>query len=207
VAARFVEQVDDHRQGGGLARPGRAGHDDQAVARLGQPAGQVRREAGPGEVRDGVGHQPQARPDLAPGVEQVDAEPGQAAVALQVEGEIEILPRLKRRVAVGGAEGGDQLPRLVGGQGRLGQLDQVAVEAQGRGIADDEVQVAGPAVHRPFQPGTGLRREAVRRGSHVGHGTAFASSRVLGTLHLWIQPRPPPASPSASDGGRRFPPF
>ena len=44
VAAGLVEQVDDHRQRGRLAGPGRPGDDHQPVAREGQPLGQ--RDAG-----------------------------------------------------------------------------------------------------------------------------------------------------------------
>ncbi len=85
VAARLVQDVDDHRQGGGLARPGGAGHDDQPIADIGQALGQDGREAGPLEIGDGRRHQAQACPQLPADVEDVGPEAMKLAVYRQLE--------------------------------------------------------------------------------------------------------------------------
>src|SRR5262249_20063788 len=90
-----------------------------------------------------------------------------------------------------GAKGGEQGPRLLGSQGRLGQFDQVTVEAQGGRITGDEVQVAGPAVHCLGQPCMNFIRQVGRRERQVSHGAAFAAPRALGVdLSSGLNPSP-----------------
>ena len=67
VAAGLVEQVDDHRQRGRLARAGRAGDDHQPVAQERELLGQRPRKAGPVEAGDlpparSAGRRPGSRP-------------------------------------------------------------------------------------------------------------------------------------------------
>ena len=62
----------------------------------------LRWETRPGEVRNGLWDQSQACPDVAPDVEQIDAEPGNPAAAPHGEGEIEALLRKKRPRAAAG---------------------------------------------------------------------------------------------------------
>src|SRR5262249_17104022 len=54
----------------------------------------------------------------------------------------------------GAKERPEQRPRLLGGKRRLLQLDQVAVQAQHRGIPGDEVKVGGAGLDGTGQPVT-----------------------------------------------------
>jgi len=99
VAAGFVDQVDDRGQGGGLARAGRPGDQDQAGLDVGQ-APDLRRQP---ELVDGhgrAGNDPKHGRGPAPLAEQVDPEAcktrhlvGEVGVA----GGLELLPAFGRR--------------------------------------------------------------------------------------------------------------
>src|SRR5262249_6152239 len=72
---------------------------------------------------------------------------------------------------------------------QLVQLGQVAVQAQDRGVAHDQVQVRGPGFDRPAQPGPELFRNRGRLLVVLVHGIAFAVS--LGMPVPLADPVPP----------------
>ena len=132
VTARLVEQIDDHRQGGGLPRAGHARDDDQPVTRLG-PAGRASSSGNPAQAKSGMvfGYQPQARTDVAARREKVDAEPGDPTVRHHMRTRNRSSSGPERPWAAAGQSAVSSAASSA--QGRLGQFDQVAVQAQDGG--------------------------------------------------------------------------
>src|SRR5207249_2305393 len=104
--------IDHRRQGGGLAGSGRTRHQDQALAETRQPMNHGR-HAELVKVWDLVWNQAQRQADRSPLLEGVDPK---ARVALPVEGEVEVAPRLEASPSLGGEHLLRHLLDLVGAE-------------------------------------------------------------------------------------------
>ena len=149
VAAGLVEQVDDHRQRGRLAGAGRPG-DDRPARRAGTPAARPARRGKPAQSKSGMaaGMTPQAR--RRAGRRRGTGWRGTGPACRprsQLEREVDVV-LASSRANVSGGHSDRSIPWPRRRRAALGQLGQVAVEAQDGRVAGDEVQVRRPGLDR-----------------------------------------------------------
>jgi hypothetical protein len=107
-------------------------------------------------------------------VEQVGAEPADAAGEGDVEGAVHVLAGLEAGEGLGRAQRQQQGVRLVAAERRPRQLGQVAVDAKHRRVAGDQVQVGGAGLDRPAEPAEEDFGDRPRPGVRVAHAVALA---------------------------------
>jgi hypothetical protein len=132
-----VDVVDHGRQGGRLARAGRAGDQDQAAGLLGQ-AGDHRGQAQLADGHRPLLDPPQHHPDRAALAEGVDPEPSHAWPGV---GEVGLVGPLELVVQVGADELAQQGLGGLGGEAGTVEDDEPAVDPHARRRPDLEVQV------------------------------------------------------------------
>ena len=152
-AASFpVEEVDEHGQRGGLARPGHARDKDEAVAEVGKAVRQFLRELGPVKVGNLGRDDPEACSYLLIAQEEVHPKPLILPTHRQFEREVGVLLDVEASHCLFRTERPEQAGESLPIEWGFLQFLQLAVNSKNRRVVCNQMQVRGAKLDRLGEP-------------------------------------------------------